>query len=156
MGLPTMESKSTHLKMLVRYVLQAPAGKPIVEMGCGYYSTLVLNEICRTNLLHFHVYYSDSAWKDHVASMVGNVTWHYTDWEDWECPEAFVTLLDNEQSVAERAKHLPMLLERSAYVVIHDANWYNERADGALTAYEDRIIDYDFTVPHTAVLIGGK
>lgn len=149
----TMDTMATHLKLLVKYTMQAPSGSTIVEMGCGYYSTHVLAEICFGNQLNFQVWYSDKDWKQHIQPAT-NVDWRETDWKDWNPPEAFLTLLDNEQSVAERAKHLPLLLERNHFVVVHDANHYAKRAGNGLSKHIDRLEAWDYMNPHTAVLRG--
>lgn len=149
----SMDTVATHLKLLVRYAMQAPPGAAIVEMGCGYYSTHVLAEICFGNELNFQVWYSNKEWKKRIQPAT-NVDWRHTDWKGWDPPKAFLTLLDNEQSVAERAEHLPLLLKRNHFVVVHDANHYYKRAGHALAIHMDRLEAWDYTNPHTAVLRG--
>lgn len=150
-----MDTKATHLRVLTRYAMFAPRGSVIAEMGCGYYSTFVLSEICQARGIDFQVYYSDEDWAGHIRPSV-TAQWMFTDWIGWDCPKAFLTLLDNEQSVAARSTHLPLLLKRNVFVIIHDAEHYRTRANNILSKYSERMVVYDMMPPNTMVLRGDQ
>lgn len=98
--------------MLVRTALTARG--PILELGCGDYSTPVLAAIAAHLGVPFSFMSSAPEW---AAKFQGGTI---VDWETVEFPHADIVFLDNEQLTRDRIKHLPTLAKTSRVVVMHD------------------------------------
>jgi hypothetical protein len=146
-----MDGYASHLQLLTRYAMMAKRGQRIVEMGCGFYSSPVLSEICKAKGVQYEVFYQDEAWKKKVEPKV-QAKWHHVpDWSKFNPPPAFMTLLDNEELVVNRYKQLAKLLPINKFVVVHDWKTYTNRPVD-LSVYKPVIIDQ--LTPGTAVLAG--
>lgn len=96
---------------------------PILECGCGDYSTpmvwLMANGRPRV------VMSADPTWSHRYRSIVDVVDVELAAPKEW-APVDFgsgwgLCLMDSEESVVNRARHIPALLEASKVVVMHDA-----------------------------------
>jgi len=150
-----MDAYATHLRILVRYALNAPIGSHIAEMGCGFYSTLVLNEIAKARGLHFTVYYQDRQWQKKVEPYAEAAEFvRVEDWEKWELDKpTHLVLLDNEQMVKDRYKQLPKLVKHAQFIAVHDADTYSERNIDLFGTYN--VVEIEKTLsPQTAIIKG--
>lgn len=151
--IPPDEGYATHQRLLVKYALMAPEGSTIVEMGCGRWSTIILSQIAASRSLRYVVYTTDEAWANQVKpACTPGIEWNFVrDWKQWKPTErAFMYMLDNEELMVDRFKHIPALQGMSDYVLVHDADVYPKRG-----CTLPNVAETDTTrVPHTAVLSG--
>lgn len=144
---------STHQRLLTRYAMRAPEGSTIVELGTGFFSTIILSEIAAARNLRYIVYTNDQAWVNVVkSSCAPTVEWNVIrDWKQWKPTEpAYFYFLDNSELMVDRFKHIPALQEMCSYILIHDADIYPKRG---LTLPD--VVEQDVSrVPNTAVLQG--
>jgi hypothetical protein len=128
-----MDGYSTHLPYLVAAVIRSQhlyPGVPILELGCGLYSTPVLTHMAAELGIGLESFATDRPWAEHVNSVIGKglggghhpkVTVIPT-WAGWAPLRPYgVCLLDNELLIVDRFAMLPMLLEWCQCVVFHDA-----------------------------------
>jgi len=87
---------------------------PILELGCGDYSTPVLAAIAAHLGVQFSFMSSSQEWAEKYPG--GRIV----DWETVVFPQADVVFLDNEERTRDRIKHLPALAKTSRVVVMHD------------------------------------
>lgn len=117
-----MDAYATHLEALVMAI--ASTTGPILEMGCGDYSTPLLAAAARAQGRRFLVQSSDPEWSGRFHDLA-NV--ELVDWAAWQPQGAWgLVLLDNEESTAGRLDRLGQLRGHAGMVVMHDA-------DGAMT-----------------------
>jgi hypothetical protein len=114
-----MDVYATHLHPLVEVALDTEG--PILELGCGHYSTPVLSAIARHQQRRFHIQASDVSWL-YQFSEFGDIE-HVLDWDTWQPPEGDwgMVFLDSEQSTRGRIERIPQLREHTRVVVLHDA-----------------------------------
>lgn len=111
-----MDPYATHLAPLVGAALKARG--PIVELGCGDYSTPILAQIAAHLCVPFMVLSSDPVWS---AKFKAICPVHYVDdWSRAAFPAADLVMLDNEQKTRDRIRLLPLLAKSSRVVVVHD------------------------------------
>ena len=91
---------------------------PIVEMGCGDYSTPLLAEIADAHGRSFTAYTTSDDWAAKYQDFVDVRV--LKSWADYPYPQCGLTFLDNEEYVRDRTRHVPRLLATSAVVVCHD------------------------------------
>ena len=111
-----MDPYATHQRLLIAAVMQTKG--PIVEMGCGDYSTPLLAEIAGIQKRPFTVYTTAEQWGAKYRALADVHILH--SWDQYPYPKCGLTLLDNEEYVRDRKKHVPRLLDTSAVVVCHD------------------------------------
>jgi hypothetical protein len=139
---------STHQRLLIRWALKTSGA--IAETGCGYYSTPILAEIAKAKGVNLHSYIQDEQWAERFNC--GRSPYHQFYDCDFSKPIGLrqqygMILLDHEQLVRERIKHVPSLLEKCDVVVVHDAQVIPN------LGHRFAVLDYDATIaPHTAVL----
>lgn len=109
-----MDPYATHLPVLVREALQARG--PILELGCGDYSTPVLAEIAQHVEQPFFFYSADPVWSARYPAIQKLLV----NWSSVKFPTADIVFLDNEQFTKDRIRHLPALALTSRVVVVHD------------------------------------
>jgi hypothetical protein len=114
-----MDPYATHLDALVTVALASEG--PILELGCGDYSTPVLAAIARQQGRRFLVQASDKAWAKRYES---HAEIQMVNWAAWEPPagEWGLVFLDSEESTRERIERLPVLATITKTVVLHDAD----------------------------------
>jgi hypothetical protein len=111
-----MDPYATHQRLLIAAAMQTDG--PIIEMGCGDYSTPLLAEIAAHQGRTFEVYTADRKWGSKYELMC-RVN-YINDWSKYTYPKCGLTFLDNEQYVRHRKLHVPRLLEVSDVVICHD------------------------------------
>ena len=111
-----MDPYATHIAPLVGAALKARG--PILELGCGDYSTPVLAQIAAHLGVPFMVMSSDPVWSAKFKAVC--TVQIVADWTSVEFPAADVVMLDNEQKTRDRIRLLPALARSSRVVVVHD------------------------------------
>lgn len=92
---------------------------PVLELGCGEYSTPILKAICDAQKRTFKSQASNLEW----ASRFGNLV-EVVDWNTWQPPEGKwgMVFLDSEEHTFRRYERLPTLSKITDTIVLHDAN----------------------------------
>lgn len=149
-----IDGYATHQSLLVKYALKAKKGDIIVEMGVGFYSTPILSEICQSLGLTYKVYYSDIPWQKEVEKIASAQYNYVSDWSKFVLDEdVHLVLLDNEELVINRVKHIEKSLKNHAkYIVCHDADTYDNRGV-SLNKYTgelfDKLTPFTFVIDNT-------
>jgi hypothetical protein len=114
---------ATHQQILVREALKS--NEDIMETGCGYYSTPLLVEIAKAKRIKLISFVQEINWARRFDYLIGS---HYQQIQIDFAKEIPLTqrfgmcLLDHEQLVKDRIKHLNHILKHTDTVVIHDAD----------------------------------
>lgn len=147
-----MDPYATHLFPLVKTALETTG--PILELGCGFYSTPILREICRSQGRQFLCQSSDESWMGKVGGEIEKVA----DWTVWTPPQASgglwgMVFVDSEEGTWNRVKRVPMLSGFTHTIVLHDADISMERGGwpAAKLAFPNISI-YQEHKPWTAVM----
>jgi len=114
-----MDGFATHQPFTLRFALQAAMrGHRLLELGCGDYSTPLLQEVAAAfPQSGFDSFSADPVWSKRFPN-----TTVIPSWDGWTPPRSYgFCLLDNELRVRDRFAMLPMLLKSAAVVVLHDA-----------------------------------
>jgi hypothetical protein len=111
-----MDPYATHQRLLIAAAMQTEG--PIVEMGCGDYSTPLLAEIAAVQSRSFTVYTTSKEWGDKYSSALDVRI--LLSWDAYPYPRCGLTLLDNEEYVRDRKRHIPRLLGTSDVIICHD------------------------------------
>jgi hypothetical protein len=115
---------ASHLPVTARMVadcMEMWPELPVLELGCGHYSTPLLEAMCWKRA-PFHVYASDANWLQHFTTKAAfDKRIALESWDEFELTEDYsFCLLDNEELVVDRAKRLDYLLDKCRVVVMHD------------------------------------
>jgi len=151
----------THQTALLQAVLEVPTG-PVVELGCGHFSTPLLHLLCRQRDLY--TLESDVTWLRQFEHLARSRHQFWARPEgDWELAwtqlfnqlpdELAVVFLDHAPSEA-RVWALESLRPRTAVFVLHDTEPEAQRVYGFepyLSTFAYRR-DYQRLVPHTTVV----
>ena len=154
--LQKIDGYATHQQALIKYALKAKEGDTIIELGAGNYSSPILYEICKSNNLNYKIYSSDILWMEEVQKIIPKANFvdfnFVEDWSKWELKEnAHLTLLDNEELVINRYKHIKRSLRKhSKYIVVHDADTYPKRGIELTKDYSGEL--FNKLVPNTFVI----
>lgn len=147
-----MDPYATHLEVLIGTA--ADTQGPILELGCGNYSTLPLAAMCAAQKRQFKAQASNAEWAAQFGDLVEIV-----DWSTWtppvpECGGKWgMVFLDSEEAVRDRIKRLPILAEITDTVVMHDANVaYGNAEFKDLIAPYKQVLMFRRYVPWTARL----
>lgn len=142
-----MDPYATHLEALVTTALSTTG--PILEMGCGHYSTPLLAAIARHGGREFVVHASNREWAEKFADIASI---QIVDWDNWEPPRFGMALLDSEEHTSRRLGKLPKLLERGGAVVVHDADIVSSYPAWQSTVTGRAVEFYKRHKPWTAVI----
>jgi hypothetical protein len=145
-----IDQYATHQQILIREALKC--NEDIMETGCGYYSTPLLVEIAKVKAIKLISFVQDINWARRFDYLIGS---HYQqiqiDFEK-EIPltQRFgMCLLDHEQFVKNRIKHLNHILKYTNTVVIHDA----DKVQSFEFLHKPYTIEmYKYLTPNTAVI----
>lgn len=118
-----MDGYATHLPVVAAAAQwSAQFDLPILELGCGDYSTPLLRAMAQGRELH--VASSDPEWNSKYKDIVDHLEQvpSRDSWQQWRSKTGIygMCLLDNEELVLNRIKHIPRLLENCAIIVMHD------------------------------------
>lgn len=152
-----MDAYATHLEALVTTALRTSG--PMLELGCGDYSTPVLAAFARTLGRELLVQASDDDWASRFTHLVShNVRIELVNWRHWTPPVGKMpgwgfVLLDSEESTADRIRRLPALATVASVVVMHDADKAMARAHWSEVSADWHVHQlYSTYMPHTVVL----
>lgn len=144
-----MDPYATHLPVLVETALRTTG--PILELGCGDYSTPVLAAIASQQGRRFTVQASDRNWSDRFKD-IADV--EMVDWLTWSPPPGRFGLvfLDNEEFTKERIKRLHQLAAVADVIVMHDADVASTRPHWAECTAGLTVAMHKRYTPWTAVI----
>lgn len=112
-----MDPYATHLAPLVETALATDG--PIIELGCGDYSTPILAAIARHKGNAFSAMTSSREWGARFEGLCRII--YVDNWLDVVFPDEIgLAFVDNEQKTRDRILHLPALRNRASVVVLHD------------------------------------
>jgi len=139
-----MDPYATHQRALLETVM-ATTG-PVLELGCGDYSTPLLSAICESQGRPFKAQASNAEWASRFPGV------EVVDWETWIAPEGRwgLVFLDNEEHTLKRYRRLEVLSHITDTIVLHDAN-----VKSLVTIPGWTVQFYTQHKPHTAVLRKG-
>lgn len=149
-----LDPYSTHLEALVQTALQTTGG--ILELGCGHYSTPILEAIAKTQGRPYLSQASDANWASQFNGSVQVISW-----ESWEPPtnpdspdgKWGMVFLDSEENTWSRVRRIPSLAKVTDTIVLHDAeiSMMREGWRDAISAFPDVTI-FNRYRPYTAVM----
>ena len=124
-----MDPFATHLPVTKRALIETAKifpDLPVMECGCGDYSSPLFHKL--KGKRRYEIYSSDPTWSGKYADVadqiidVEQIGTHK--WGDWGLanPPYGMCLLDSEEFVKNRVRHVSMLLENCRVVVMHDAS----------------------------------
>lgn len=154
-----MEPYSTHLVPTVTAAVRSGMlwpELPILELGCGHYSTPLLASIAKMQDRKLHVMTSDPVWAGHFEKDPHEIKWVKP--SGW--PEASLegdwgmVLVDHEEFVVCRFAQLLKLHQNAKVVVFHDANRIEEEGIswGLIQSLYKHVYFFDRYFPTTAIL----
>ena len=112
---------STHQFPLITAAMNTEG--PIVEFGCGNYSTPLLHAIAKKQQREFTVYSSDGEWAKSFMDLADSITVIRN--EQWKGRlfehHAGLLFVDSEQSVKDREPQIRRYADQVEVIVIHDA-----------------------------------
>lgn len=132
---------------------------PVIELGCGDFSTPVLASICFAQERPYQIISSDPVWaaRFKYLTLRGVEIEHinYAAWPEAPLPDDIgLVLVDNEQRVSDRLEQVVRLANRAKVVLLHDANIVLRRRQLWKSVIDRFRYNYVFRrrVPYTAVL----
>ena len=122
---------------------------PILELGCGDYSTPALLSIAKAQGRKYLGQCSNDGW----ARQFENV--EFVKWDTWEPPKEKwgMVFIDSDEPTWIRVKRIPQFKDLTDVIVLHDADISMKR-DGWNSAIEcfPNVVLYTKHVPWTAVM----
>lgn len=122
-----MDAFATHLETTIRCGLECLCrwpDLPLLELGCGEYSTPVLAALARQYKSRLDVVSTDAQWLERFAFLDSPalVRTHITSWSEFTAGKSYsLVLLDNEQRVRDRVTLAEELASSTRVLVLHDA-----------------------------------
>ena len=154
-----MEPYSTHLVPTITAAIRSGVlwpDLPILELGCGHYSTPLLASIAKMQQRKLHLISSDPKWAEFFQKDSQNISIiEGNSWPDVSLSGDWgMVLVDNEQYVYQRFAQLFKLHENAKIVVFHDANRIaeNEISWGPIQILYKYVYFFDRYSPSTAIL----
>jgi predicted O-methyltransferase YrrM len=147
-----MDIYATHLPLLVAAVTHT-AG-PVLELGIGNYSTLLLHELCRSRTLVTLEMSTEREWLEkyydlrtdgHVIEPVEH--WAECKWLDRDWGVAFIDHKPGE----ERVDTIARLANRAQIIVVHDTEEGGYKYEPILSRFQYRY-DYKRMRPWTSAV----
>ena len=152
-----MDASATHMPMVVAMVIKS--GGPILEMGCGPYSTYILHEICKLTKRELVTLDGLAGWLDEYLFLASNFHSLYFV-KDW----AAYTLIDAKRWGMVLIDHAPedrrkididRLKDNADYLIVHDTNVAGYGYEPILDKFKYRF-DYKIVIPWTTVVSNVK
>jgi hypothetical protein len=152
---------ATHLEVTVACAVRSGLlwpGSSILEFGCGDYSTPALAAVARAQQRPLRIVSSDPLWAQRYAYLsesgceirvIARRDWPQVDYgSGWG-----LVLVDNEQRVVQRCRHVLALAPRAQLVVLHDSQVLGRCAPFWRETYRHYRFVYHFRqrVPATTV-----
>jgi len=115
-----VDGYSTHQRLLVKYLMRTSG--PIVEIGCGNYSTPIIHEIAAAQGRTVLTLDSDAAWLSKFAKYT--TPWHtfqhVTSWDDWSPSGKFGLVFIDHTPGNRRPIEFIKLRDVSDVLILHD------------------------------------
>lgn len=147
-------SYGTHLYPLTAALLRAPPG-PILELGCGYWSTPALHGLCRVQGRQLLTADVDAGWLERfrVLECESHKLVHVTaSWDDLDLESQLWSLALVDHSPGERRpRDIERLRDHAGLVLAHDSETPTYGYDAVFPLYKFRK-DYDVVRPWTTIL----
>ncbi len=129
---------------------------PILELGCGHYSTPILSSISKIHNRKLHLITSDPIWAKHFQKDPYDLQVIDPDfWPTISFPgEWGMVLIDHEELVVDRFAQLFKLNQIAKVVVFHDANRIGDEGVswGLIHVLYRYVYFFDRYYPTTAIL----
>lgn len=143
----------THMPVLMRVMSVAPPG-PVVEFGCGLWSTPYLHWACFLSGRQLVTYESRPEWSQAVCGLENK--WHHIitvhgDWDSADVSQPWAVAFVDHEPAARRGVELGRLTH-AQYVVAHDTNrtrFYGYEVMVDLYKYHCK---YKGLMPYTSVM----
>jgi hypothetical protein len=149
-----MDPYSTHLPVLTAAICRTAKG-PVLELGCGYYSTPVLHEICAVQNRILISADNDKSWLEKFEYMQSEKHQFYcpADWTKLEVIDVYrwsVVFIDHHPPL-RRKIDIERLQNNADFLVIHDTENPIYHYEQVLAAFKYRF-DYKKLHPWTTVV----
>ncbi len=155
----SMTPYSTHLVPSVTSAIHTHLlwpGSPILELGCGHYSTPLFSSIAKAQKRDFQIVTSDPEWAKSFQTDPNHLQIiEFHQWPEFVFEgEWGLVLVDHEEFVIHRFAQLFKLSEKAKVVVFHDANRIDEQevSWGLIHTLYKYVYIYDRYFPRTAIL----
>ncbi len=129
---------------------------PILELGCGHYSTPLLASVAKAQERKLHIITSDPIWAKHFEKDPYDLkVIDKSSWSTHRFPgEWGMVLIDHEELVVHRFAQLFKLHQNAKVVVFHDANRIEELGIswGLIHALYRHVYFFDRYFPTTVIL----
>lgn len=112
---------STHQQLLVKYLLRSTG--PILELGCGGYSTKIIHEFAAAQGRHATTIDTDQEWISQFLPLQSSFhdVLHVPSWEDWTPGEMYGLAFIDHAPGERREIDIRRLIGRVEYFVLHDS-----------------------------------
>lgn len=121
----TLDDWGSHQRTLIRAALRTPGD--ILEMGMGWYSTPLLQEIAAARGDRLFCYESDAAWLANVSRIIHKdvVSVKLVEWASFEIDPTWdlgLAFVDEYGPCSDRWPYMEALSKVAKTVVVHDAH----------------------------------
>ena len=157
----SIDPYATHLETTITCAVQSGIlwpGSPLLELGCGEYSTPPLAAICRAQCRRMLVTASDSDWLqrfEFLRKYNSSLQLHLIPKEEWPrtdfASDFGMALIDNEQFVKDRMRLATRLAARCKVVVLHDAEFPDQESWQPMKRHFRHCLMRDRLRPNTAI-----
>ena len=148
-----MDAWSTHIPMVATIFLKSEG--PVLEMGCGYYSTYMLHELCKLENRNLVSLDEKKEWLEKFMffSNDNHQLHHVLDWASCELIDKTkwgMVLVDH--APGERRKvDIDRLKNNAEYLIVHDSQEPGYKYEPVLSAFKYRF-DYKLVSTWTTVV----
>jgi len=148
-----MDAWSTHIPMIGSIFVKSTG--PILEMGCGYYSTYMLHEMCKHGKRKLVSLEEKLDWvkKFMFLNNEFHLVQHVKDWSSFSLIDEFkwgMVLVDH--APGERRKFdIERLKDKADYLIVHDSQEAGYKYETVLPSFKYRF-DYKLLSTWTTVV----
>ena len=155
---------SSHIPVLIK-ILENSSG-PVLELGCGYFSTPLLYWLCKVQGREFVSYENDKEWarifearlvrKDEPP--IPNMVHYIDDWDRAPIDKKWGVAFIDHRPAKRRVRDIKRLAKLADFVVVHDTQPSHEKQykyHWAFPKYK-YIYTFDKVWPYTSVLSNFK
>ena len=148
-----MLTMASHVPVLAAVALHTKG--PILEFGCGYYSTLLLHEIALINKRQLVTADQDKRWLNQFLYLQNE--WHQFEYvENWAkyakpLKQKWDVVFIDHRPTKRRNVDIRLLKDSVEYMVVHDSNVASYKYEPDFALYKYRY-DYTHAEPFTTVL----
>jgi hypothetical protein len=126
-----VDGYATHLPALtfaVECMMSNFSSPRVVELGCGFYSSVFLNALSKSYGFRYDIVFQDEAWADAIKPLVPNANWiRVAKWDAvksvlGDSPDIGLCLVDQEQVVVNRLRTALTIRDICKIMVFHDSD----------------------------------